>query len=134
MNWHNKGTYAELLRQAKAAAKFSYPYEQSPQFGAAALFLDEKDRHVMVSGSKVEGIVCAERATIVGALNRGFHKLVAIAVFQLDAEEEEIMLPCGACRELIAQFSDSTSLVIINGLGQYRVSQLLPQADSIRQS
>lgn len=85
------------------------------------------------TGANVENIsfgptICAERVCIgsaVAAGERQFHDLVIVT----DALEPAV--PCGACRQVIAEFSSElrVTCVTIDGTQQhFTISELLPRA------
>jgi len=97
-------TNAELLEQAKAAATKAYaPYSQF-QVGCALLTRAGN----IYTGCNVENAsygltICAERNTIFHAVaNEGpGMKIASLAVIALGQE----FPPCGACRQVIAEFA-----------------------------
>ena len=97
-------TNAELLEQAKAAATKAYaPYSQF-QVGCALLTAAGN----IYTGCNVENAsygltICAERNTIFHAVSKegpGM-KIASLAVIALGQE----FPPCGACRQVIAEFA-----------------------------
>lgn len=99
-----------LVQAAKSARKRAYcPYSKHP-VGAAVLA--ESGR--VYTGANVENAsyglsLCAERVAVFNAVTRGENRLKAVAVACKDAR------PCGACRQVIMEFSDkSTALVLVS--------------------
>lgn len=96
-------TARELMREAEKARKHSYsPYSEFP-VGAALLTEDG----VVIHGTNVENAsfglsVCAERTAIWNAVSRGHRSFKAIAV---TAREGSGAPPCGACRQIMYEFS-----------------------------
>ena len=69
--------------------------------------------------------ICAERAAVATAVAAGQNEFVALAV----VAGSEPIAPCGACRQVLAEFGDS---VVIRSRGEdselsWRLSELLPQ-------
>ena len=124
----------QLLSAAKEASRNAYaPYSQFP-VGAALLTMDG----VVLTGGNVENVsygltICAERSAVVRAIAQGYRKFQAIAVW---AEKRNFgaVMPCGACRQVLAEFMSANGLVLIadaqhpNGLRQITMAELLPEA------
>ena len=122
-------TDRELLNLAREAAQYAYaPYSHFP-VGAA---LECADGSVF-TGCNVENgalgsTICAERTAIAKAVSEGRRSFVRIAI---DGEGENYCLPCGACRQVMAEFDpDGAMEVLCTRSGgryvSYRLSQLLP--------
>ena len=95
----------------------------------------ETDRGVF-SGCNIENAsyglaVCAERVAIFSALASGAKQFHRMAVCCRDAAPDaptSARMPCGACRQVIAEFFPPDAEVIVDGAGVWRVDQLLPNA------
>jgi cytidine deaminase len=121
----------ELLERAREAGANAYcPYSDFP-VGAAV----ETERGVFV-GCNVENAsyglaICAERVALFTAVAAGAKRMTRLAVSCLrpapDSPPEERM-PCGACRQVIAEFMLPESEVLVDGAGVWRVADLLPTA------
>ena len=92
-----------MLRQAAVdmTAVAYAPYSNYP-VGAAALTDDGR----LLVGCNVENAsygmsICAERNAIFAAVCQGYNQLTALCV---TADTEEPVAPCGACRQVIAEF------------------------------
>lgn len=118
-----------LLHSAREALKHSYsPYSQYP-VGAAVLTDDGR----IFTGTNVENssyglTICAERVAIFKAVSEGATKLVGVAV--VCALDNECM-PCGACRQVISEFSSDASIVVQDSAGvphTMQLADLLPHA------
>jgi cytidine deaminase len=71
--------------------------------------------------------VCAERNAVAAAVAAGAAKLVAVAVVTATSPPAS---PCGACRQVLAEFADMT-VILSNPEGEYSVTsvaELLPRA------
>ena len=121
----------ELLEQARHAAQHSY----SPYSGfrvGAALRLTNGNTVTGPNGENVSyGLtICAERAALVQAVSRFGPdiRIEAVAVANLNAAASP---PCGACRQVLAEFILPDAAVIFLAEGGVRVmpfSELLPLA------
>jgi cytidine deaminase len=119
--------YEKLMNLAKEAVKNSYsPYSNFP-VGSAVLTKSGK----VFTGTNIENAsfgltICAERAAIYNAINSGEREFSAIAVF---ASKSEVS-PCGACRQVIAEFSSDIEVVFYqkDNLTVRKISELLPDS------
>jgi len=104
------GPPRDLLEAALSVAHNAYaPYSG---FRVAAAVRDE--RGLVYAGVNVENssyglTVCAERNALFQAVARGARRIVEVLVVALDSEEP--VYPCGACLQVLAEFSDGSTLV-----------------------
>ena len=97
--------WRELLAAARAAASNAYtPYSH---FAVGAALLADDGR--IFTGANVENAsfgltICAERAALFAAVNTGVHRFRALAVV---AGARTPAAPCGACRQVLAEFCDN---------------------------
>lgn len=103
--------YRELIKNAKEAFKTAYaPY--SGFLVGASILLENGE---MVNGSNQENVaypsgLCAERVAMfyVGANFPGVKiKAIAVSVFSKDFDISDIVSPCGACRQVMAEYEDN---------------------------
>jgi cytidine deaminase len=122
-------TLDRLLQAARAAAEKAYaPYSRF-RVGAAVMADGE-----IFTGSNIENAsygltICAERTAIFKAVTGGHRKLDAIVVTCADAPPDASQasrMPCGACRQVMAEFGDPNIPVLIDGVGQTSLAKLLP--------
>lgn len=112
----------ELIRLAQEAYKKAYvPYSHYP-VGAATLW--ESGR--MISGSNIENAsygltICAERNAVFQSVHHGERNLKAVAVA---VPTEDFPSPCGACRQVLREFAQDCSVILVNGKGQTRMTSL----------
>lgn len=128
----NRIEQVEFLRQrAKQASQNAYaPYSKFP-VGAAVLMRNGD----VVTGCNVENVSyglsnCAERTAIFSAIAQGYlaEDMEAVVVYTPGAK---VYAPCGACRQVIAEFltADTTiSSTSDDQLREWRVAELLPDA------
>jgi cytidine deaminase len=70
--------------------------------------------------------MCAERVAVGTALQHGIAKFRRIAIV---AASEDPIVPCGACRQVLAEFSGDLSIIsgTVNGRKQeFELRKLLP--------
>jgi cytidine deaminase len=118
----------ELIQAAKAALTNAYaPYSH---FAVGAAVLAASGR--IYSGSNVEnasyGLTnCAERTAIFKAVSEGERLLTTLAVI---ADSPHPASPCGACRQVMAEFGIS-QVIMCNIKGEQQMislAKLLPSA------
>jgi cytidine deaminase (EC 3.5.4.5) len=77
--------------------------------------------------------ICAERNAVFSAVAAGERHIKAIAIVGSFRGEEitDYAYPCGACRQVIAEFSDSDTVVIvaksIDDYKKFTIAELLPE-------
>ncbi len=118
----------EIIEKIYAVRNNAYsPYSEF-EVGAAAVFEDGKVYFGVNVENKSYGLtVCAERNAIAAGIAVGNRKLKILIV---SADTKEPVMPCGACREVIAEFSDDKTTIIAANLKgmykKYRINELLP--------
>ncbi|HEX6250506.1 MAG TPA: cytidine deaminase [Gemmatimonadaceae bacterium] len=123
----NGAAGAPQLRAAAFAAMANAhaPYSRF-RVGAAL----ETDSGVIVSACNVENAayplsVCAEQAAVAAAVAQGSHRFAALAIATDGAHPSP---PCGACRQVLAEFGD-IPIISYSSNGhsaQWSLSELLP--------
>lgn len=117
---------SELRAAAFAAMANAYaPYSRF-RVGAAL----ETDSGVIVTACNVENAayplsVCAEQAAVAAAVAQGSQRFAALAIATDGAHPSP---PCGACRQVLAEFGDIpiTSYSSDGRSAQWSLSELLP--------
>ena len=123
-----------LIAAARAARSHAHaPYSH---FRVGAAILDDQDRvHV---GCNVENAsygltVCAERNAIATAIVGGARRIRAIAVV---SSTKPPSTPCGACRQVLAEFGDEQTLIVLASptgtATNRRLRALLPESFRLR--
>ncbi|MBB5336231.1 cytidine deaminase [Pectinatus brassicae] len=120
----------KLLEAAKNARLLSYSPYSKFKVGAAVLTKNGK----IYSGCNIEnasyGITnCAERTAIFKAVSEGERDLTALVVV---ADTEGPVSPCGACRQVIAEFKIDTVIManLHNEIKTVTWQELLPYSFS----
>ena len=115
-----------LALAAEAAANAHVPYSHFA-VGAA---LRAKDGTIY-TGCNVENAsygltICAERNAVARAVAGGARRFDAIAVVT-----ENGVTPCGACRQVLAEFGPEIAVIVADAAGNrriYTLNELLPDA------
>ena len=85
--------------------------------GVAAAVLSESGRiytGVCVDTACTLG-VCAERNAIFHAIAEGERRLLAVAIVGgTDGERKEYCVPCGACRQVMRDFGDKDTMIVLS--------------------
>ena len=121
----------ELVKRATSVLGNAYaPY--SGVRVAAALLADDGTVYlgVNVENASLGLTICAERAAVANAVTHGRRRFVAIAVV---SDAEEPLPPCGACRQVLAEFADGDLVVVSYSVKTgrrrvWRLKDLLPHA------
>lgn len=102
---------SELLNSARNAMDQAYSPYSNFRVGAAVLTGDgEIYRGCNVENASYGLTVCAERVAIFNAVSDGKMDIVAVAVATM---ADRICKPCGACRQVIAEFSKAEQGLVI---------------------
>ncbi len=125
--------FEQLLAAAEKARDRAYaPYSNFP-VGAAVLSKSGQ----IYAGCNVENssyglTICAERSAVFKMVGEGEREIAALLVI---GNTEKFLPPCGACRQVIAEFSHKDTLVYMcNRRGEWekaRLSEILPYNFSI---
>ena len=126
-------TDREFLNLAGEAAQRAYAPYSKFKVGAA---LECADGSIFtgcnIENSALGGTICAERVAICKAVSEGKTKFRRIAIW---GEGESYCMPCGACRQFLAEFDDGSMEVLCSKAGgryvSYNLSKLLPYAFSL---
>lgn len=121
----------DLLEAARAASRGAYCPYSNFHVGAAI-----KAGGRVFTGANIENAsygltVCAERTAAFAAILAGAGRFEAIAVACVDAppgSPAEGRMPCGACRQVLSEFADPSTPVVIDGVGVVTLADLLPRA------
>ncbi len=105
-----------LIEAAREALKNAYAPYSKFRVGAAVLTRSGK----IYTGVNVENAsfgltVCAERVAVFKAVSEGDKEIEAVAVV---AESDEPVAPCGACRQVIAEFNPNATIIMATADGR----------------
>jgi cytidine deaminase len=122
---------ADLLARARAAAAAAHAPYSNFRVGAAV-----RAGGVVYTGCNVENAsfgltICAERVAVFAAIAAGARRIDALAVACIDADPTAAagsLMPCGACRQVMAEFAGPDLPVHVDRAGRFTLAELLPQA------
>ncbi|MDA3851177.1 MAG: cytidine deaminase [Spirochaetaceae bacterium] len=93
----------KLQTQARMASGTAYAPYSKFRVGAALLCKDGQIIHGCNVENRSFGLTnCAERSAIFTALSMGIRDFKAMAIYSPDCDE--VLPPCGACRQVISEF------------------------------
>jgi cytidine deaminase len=119
----------KLLEIAKNATRNSYAPYSNIHVGAVIVTEDGK----IFTGTNIENSsyglsICAERVAVFNAVSNGYRKFKKIAII---TSEGKGIMPCGACRQVLAEFSENTEVITLDKEGnviRFKLNDLLPHA------
>ena len=118
----------DLIRVASLARERAYAPYSKYKVGAAV----RTKRNKIHSGANVENVsygltVCAERTAAFAAVNAGDKEFDAIAIV---IDDDRLPTPCGACRQVLAEFSPTMRVILATTGGLRKATtlrELLPE-------
>ena len=125
----------DLVKMAREAQSQAYaPYSQ---FRVGAALLTNDDR--VFTGANIENAsygmsICAERTAVFKAVLAGHKKFQAIAIA---GSGTGYIYPCGACLQVLTEFSSDMKIITVNENDEYReyyLGDLLPQSFKFAQA
>lgn len=121
----------QLLEYARSAATLAYaPYSRF-RVGAAVVASGRIFLGANVENASYGLSMCAERVAAFKAASDGLTRLSMVAISCIDADPAlgaPGRMPCGACRQVLAELAASETPVIIDGVGSLTLADLLPHA------
>lgn len=122
----------QLLQQARDAKRFARARYSKFPVGAALRLRDGS----IVTAANVESAsygltCCAERIAIFKALTSSDESIVALAVScgeNPSTLPERECMPCGACRQVMAEFMAEDTPIVVDGRDTFTLGTLLPRA------
>ena len=122
-----------LVEKAYTAKQYAYAPYSGFHVGAALLCGDG----TIFTGCNIENAAyspanCAERTAVFKAVSEGYRSFLAIAVA---GSSGEYLAPCGVCRQVLMEFCDPDSFLVILAKNQtqyqsFRLGELFPHAFS----
>lgn len=114
--------WKQLLEEAVKAREKAYAPYSGYKVGAAL----QVENGSIFTGTNVENAsiglsMCAERVAVFNAVAAGYRSFKALA---LVAEGLGPAVPCGACRQVLGEFSPRLTIVMGSTSGDYRVATL----------
>src|SRR2546423_6593910 len=124
----NNKEIIELIQRAASARMAAYAPYSKFTVGAAVRTKSGK----IFSGCNVENVsfgltICAERSAVAAAIAAGEKDLVAIGIV---TNSKKPALPCGACRQVLAEFNPEMKVVAAtttNKTEEFGLADLLPK-------
>lgn len=121
----------KLMELARQAARNAYAPYSKFRVGAALQLSNGE----IVTGANVENIsygltICAERSALVTAVSR-FGPEIRIEAVAVDNLNDGASPPCGACRQMLAEFAEPEARMIFpaaSGTCAMTFSELMPLA------
>ena len=118
----------KYIKEVNTVLEKAYvPYSKFPV--AALLIDDNNNKHVGVNVENASyGLgICAERNVIPTAVTQGMKKIKVLVV---TGGTPEPISPCGACRQVISEFSDEDTIIILTNKEEkyniWNIKDLLP--------
>lgn len=127
----------KLVEAAKSIRSNAYAPYSGYRVGAALI----DDNGAVHTGCNVENSafpegVCAEANAIGSMVAAGGKRIVAIAAVG-GSGDIEACTPCGGCRQIIREFADPDTRIILIGnddrVDSYTIDEMLPAAFSLRE-
>lgn len=120
----------KLVIEAQAAAKHAYSPYSNWRVGCAVVFAERPEWIIL--GANVENASfsltqCAERAAICAGVSSGLRKIAALGIACLDADNNPApcFYPCGACLQVISEFADEKTEILLDRIGVFKLVDLL---------
>ncbi len=113
---------AELVAAARAVREHAYaPYSQFRVGAALRTSAGEIFSGCNVENASYGGTICAERSAVLGMIARAARpsdagvawrpRIAQIAVF---TDAADLAMPCGLCRQVIAEFEQGAQVIVAN--------------------
>ena len=106
----------QLILAARKAAEEAYcPYSKF-RVGAAVLMEGNQFSGCNIENASYGATVCAERTAIFGGITAGYRIIDTLALTLPDAPIDAALQdrsPCGICRQVIREFSDESTRILM---------------------
>jgi cytidine deaminase len=120
-----------LLDAARAAATRAYAGYSDFRVGAAVRAGGKLYTGCNIENASYGLAICAERVAIFAAIADGARAIEELAVACVDVApgaDPSGLMPCGACRQVMAEFAGPGLSVHVDRAGTFTLEQLLPSA------
>jgi cytidine deaminase len=121
---------ARLLEEARRASQRAFaPYSNFPVGAALVTELGQIFAGCNIENASYGLTTCAERVAVFAAVASGARVIrrIAVACPKGDRSRPSTLMPCGACRQVLAEFAAPDCVVLIDGIGPILLYELLPQ-------
>ena len=105
----------ELINSALDALTCAYAPYSNFRVGAALLANGKIFRGFNIENGSYSLTVCAERVASINAIVNDCRDFEKIAIA---SEKEGFIVPCGACLQFLAEFSDDLEIILVNCKGE----------------
>ncbi|HHT45860.1 MAG TPA: cytidine deaminase [Firmicutes bacterium] len=103
----------KLVQMAREVLPFAYAPYSGYRVGAALLTdVGRVFRGVNIENASSGLTICAERAAVAAAVTAGYRSFSRIAVV---SEDKDGPVPCGACCQVLSEFSGGKLKVLVSG-------------------
>ena len=114
--------YKTIIKAAQKAKRNSYSPYSKFRVGAAVLTHSGK----IFTGCNIENssfslTTCAERIALYKAVSDSQKKFKAIAIV---SDKHDYITPCVACRQVILELAGNIDVILVNGKGKSKVTNL----------
>jgi cytidine deaminase len=123
------------IKMARQAAENAYAPYSNFRVGATIRCGDKYFSGVNIENASYGLTICAERVAIFSAIALGHKKIDEIAVACIDAPDgapANSLMPCGACRQVMAEFLDENAKIMIDRVGVFNMKEILPVAFTLK--
>ncbi len=106
----------DLIEAARSAVANAYAPYSGFRVGAALLGASGRvwtGSNIEISASGVS--LCAERVALAKAVSEGERRFTVLV---LVAEDEELVTPCGVCRQTLQEFGEGMNVVMVGSNGR----------------
>ena len=118
----------QRLMEAKKAREKAYAPYSHHKVGAALLTKNGKVYHgCNIENAGFSPTVCAERTAFFKAVydgEREFSKIAVVGAID-DDKVDNLCAPCGVCRQVMMEFCDPESFVIVMANGEDKIVEIL---------
>ncbi len=125
-----------IIKARKAARSAHSPYSKFP-VGAIV----ETKNGKLFTGCNIENAssglgICAERTAIFKAVSEGHKEIRRIAVTcpKGSLKNPETLMPCGACRQAMAEFMPPDAEITVDRLKTFQLKDILPSPFKLSKS